>query len=76
MAPFGPVLSAFRAKMQKKKVYNSNSPATERQISYLKRLGAHIPEKLTCQQASELIDKAKKWQQQVKQALKHPIKLV
>ena len=62
-------------KMQKKKVYNMNGPATERQIAYLKKLGAHIPENLSCQRASELIGEAQKWQQQVKQALRQPIRI-
>jgi hypothetical protein len=59
----------------KRKVYNSDSPATDKQIEYLKKLGAHIPEQLTRQQASDLIDHAQVWKSDVKQALKNPMKI-
>ena len=58
-----------------KKVVNDNSPATEKQIQYLKRLGSHVPDNLNRKQASELIDKAKQWQESVKKALKKPLKI-
>ena len=45
--------------IQQKTVINSNMPATENQIGYLKRLGAEIPEGLTRQEASKLIDNRK-----------------
>ena len=45
--------------IQQKKSYNSNSPATEKQVAYLKRLGSTIPEGLTKYQASMLIDQNK-----------------
>ena len=45
--------------MQQKKIINSNMPATENQMGYLKRLGAEIPEGLTRQEASRLIDDRK-----------------
>ena len=44
--------------IQQEKSLNSNVPATESQIAYLKRLGAEIPEGLTKKQASRLIDAA------------------
>jgi hypothetical protein len=58
-----------------KKVYNSDSPATDKQIEYLKKLGVQIPEHVTRQQASDLIDHAQQWKNDVKQALKNPIKI-
>ena len=58
-----------------KKVYNSDSPATDKQIEYLKKLGVHIPEQVTRQQASDLIDQAQQWKNEVKQALKNPIRI-
>ena len=44
---------------QQKTVIRSDMPATEKQIGYLERLGAQIPEGLTRQQASMLIDEMK-----------------
>ena len=42
--------------IQHKQSHNSNPPATEKQIAYLKSLGSTIPEGLTKYQASRLID--------------------
>ena len=42
--------------IQQEKNSNGNISATENQIGFLKRLGAEIPEGLTKQQASKLID--------------------
>ena len=70
------IMKDIRAeKFQKKKVYNSNGPATDKQIAYLKKLGVPIPENVTRQQASDLIDQAQQWKNDVKQALKNPIRI-
>ena len=44
---------------RRKKSYDDDSPATEKQISYLKTLGVEVTENLTKQKASELIEQAK-----------------
>jgi len=38
---------------------DANEPATVRQISYLKTLGVRMPDKLTKQEASAMIDQAR-----------------
>jgi hypothetical protein len=44
--------------IQQEKSLNDNVPATEKQLGYLKRLRAEIPNELTKKQASRLIDAA------------------
>jgi hypothetical protein len=77
VAVFHEVLKDSRSENSspQKKVYNSDSPATDKQIDYLKKLGVHIPEQVTRQQASDLIDQAQQWKSDVKQALKNPIRI-
>ena len=61
--------------IQQKTVMNSNMPATENQIGYLKKLGAKIPEGLTRQEASTLIDDRKEeiaMQKAVEQPMRIP----
>ena len=60
--------------IQQKTVINSNMPATENQIGYLKRLGAEIPEGLTRQEASKLIDNRKE-QIGMQKAMEQPIRI-
>ena len=45
--------------MTQTRVVNGTMPATEKQIQYLQRLGVEVPEGLTVQQASQMIDDAK-----------------
>lgn len=52
--------------------FNGNAPATENQIAYLQDLGVVIPEGLTRQQASKLIDNAKASRQAMKNSVKAP----
>jgi hypothetical protein len=77
LAIFHEVMNDSRSEYSspKKKVYNSDSPATDKQIEYLKKLGAHIPEQVTRQQASDLIDQAQQWKSDIKQTLKNPIRI-
>jgi len=77
LAVFHEVMKDIRSENRspQKKVHNSDSPATDKQIEYLKKLGVHIPEQVTRQQASDLIDQAQQWKSDVKQALKNPIKI-
>ena len=66
-ALLGEVAQDLRSeKIREQTVINGIASATESQIGYLKRLGAEIPEGLTKQQASVLINNAKaarKWGQ-------------
>jgi hypothetical protein len=57
------------------KVVNGNAPATENQKAYLLNLGAAVPEGLTRQQASILIDNAKIEHQSMKKAIRMPIRV-
>jgi hypothetical protein len=49
----------LRMQEHRQTVTNGDWPATENQIAYLRNLGAEIPEGLTRQQASQLIDNIK-----------------
>ena len=55
--------------------YNGDAPATEKQKAYLERLGAVIPEGLTRQQASELIDSTKASRQWSKRTIRAPVRI-
>lgn len=58
-----------------KVVVNGNAPATENQKTYLLNLGTAVPEGLTRQQASALIDTAKAEQQGMKKAIRMPMRI-
>ena len=45
--------------IQQERSFNGDFPATEKQLGYLKQLGAEIPEGLAKREASRLIDQAK-----------------
>jgi hypothetical protein len=59
---------------QQKRVVNGNLAATENQIAYLKRLGAEIPEGLTRQEASQMIDDQKE-RIAMQKAMQQPIRI-
>jgi hypothetical protein len=61
--------------ISQKVVVNGNAPATENQKTYLFNLGTAVPEGLTRQQASVLIDTAKAEQQGMRKAIRMPIKI-
>lgn len=61
--------------MRQERSANRNGPATENQIGYLKRLGATIPEGLTVQQASELIDRMKAQKEEAVEVVKIPARI-
>ncbi|MFC1781390.1 hypothetical protein ACFLZ8_03945 [Planctomycetota bacterium] len=65
----------YRGQRNQKVVINGNAPATENQKAYLLNLGAAVPENLTKQQASILIDQAKIENQSMKNALRMPIRI-
>ena len=54
---------------------NGDTPATENQKAYLERLGAVIPEGLTRQQASKLIDSTKATKQWGKKPIRAPVRI-
>jgi hypothetical protein len=58
-----------------KQVFNGDAEPTDSQIEYLKRLGATIPDKLTRQKASELIDDTKKMRAQLIKAIERPVRV-
>jgi len=64
-----------REQNYQKSVFNGNAPATEKQKAYLLNLGATVPEGLTRQQASSLIDNAKAEQQGMKNAMRMPVRV-
>ena len=53
---------------------NGNLPATEKQLLFLEKLGAVIPEELTKREASKLIEQTKQLKDSLKKAIKKPIK--
>lgn len=59
---------------QQKRVINGDMPATENQIRYMKYLGLEIPENLTRQQASKLIDEGKE-KKDMQKSLEQPIRI-
>ena len=64
-----------REQVNQKGVFNGNAPATEKQKAYLNNLGAAVPEGLTRQQASTLIDNAKAEQQEMKNTMRMPVRI-
>ena len=65
----------YRGQRNQKVVINGNAPATENQKAYLLNLGAAVPDGLTRQQASILIDQAKFEHQSMKNSLRMPIRI-
>jgi hypothetical protein len=65
----------YRGQRSQQVVINGNAPATENQKAYLLNLGAAVPEGLTRQQASILIDTAKAEQRGMKNAMRMPIRI-
>jgi esterase/lipase len=68
------------AEMKQEKIYNSDLPATEKQIAYLKNYGAIVTknvdiDSLTKQQASNLIGESEKIRAELQKAFKKPIKI-
>ena len=61
--------------IQQTKSYNSDYPATENQIAYLKRLGSKIPEGLTKRQASKMIDDFKNPSEESEDVFEVPIRI-
>lgn len=61
--------------IQQQKKYNSNSPATEKQIAYMNKLGLTIPEGLTVQQASKMIDDFKNSPEENEEVFEVPIRI-
>ena len=61
--------------IQQQKSFNSNSPATENQITYLKKLGSKIPEGLTKWKASKLIDQIKNPSEEREEVFEVPIRI-
>jgi hypothetical protein len=61
--------------MRETRNLNGDTPATENQIGYLKRLGAVIPAGITRQQASELIDRKKAEKEAPIQTIKIPVRV-
>lgn len=55
--------------------FNGDLPATEKQISFLKNLDATIPENLTRQQASQLIEDTKAAIREMKKLGKMPVRV-
>ena len=65
---------------QQQKSFNSDLPATEKQIAYLKTYGAITTKNidlnsLTKQQASQLIDQSKKLRAEMQKAFNKPLKI-
>ena len=61
--------------IQQNKSYSSNSPATDKQLGYLKQLGVAVSEGLTKSQASKLIEDTKAMRSDIKQAITQPIQI-
>ena len=61
--------------IQQKKSFNGNSPATEKQIAYMKKLGLTIPEGLTLRQASKMIDDFKNPSEESEEVFQVPIRI-
>jgi len=60
--------------IQQRKPSNGATPATEKQIQYMKRLDVEIPDGLTIQNASRLIDEAKD-RSDMREALEFPMRI-
>ena len=59
--------------IQYQRANNKTAPATEKQLGYLKTLGVTVPEGVTKQQASKLIEDAKAMRGNIKQVITNPI---
>lgn len=55
--------------------FNGDLPATEKQVSFLRNLGAAIPENLTRRQASQLIEETKAAIREMDKAGKVPVRM-
>jgi hypothetical protein len=61
--------------IRQERSFNGDMSATENQIAYLQRLGVVIPEGLTIQQASRLIDNAKAARRWMKKPIAAPVRI-